>query len=38
VGLIAIDREGTPVARHRTRDMPHACFSGSGPVSSKMRV
>jgi beta-aspartyl-peptidase (threonine type) len=38
VGLIAVDRHGNAVARHRTRDMPHAWFSGDGPVVSKMRV
>ena len=38
VGFIAVDREGHPVARHRTRDMPHAYFSGNAPVVSKMRV
>jgi beta-aspartyl-peptidase (threonine type) len=38
VGLIAVDRLGTPVAMHRTKDMPHACFSGSGAVVSRMRV
>jgi L-asparaginase / beta-aspartyl-peptidase len=38
VGLIAVDAAGTPVARHRTRDMPHAWFSGEGPVAARMRV
>lgn len=38
VGLIAVDREGNPAAQHRTRDMPHAYFSGASPVTSKMRV
>ncbi len=38
VGIIAIDREGRPVARHRTRDMPHAQFSGDGPVAARMRA
>ena len=38
VGLIAVDEAGTPVALHRTRDMPHAFFSGDGPVASRMRV
>ena len=38
VGLIAVDEGGTPVALHRTRDMPHAHFSGDGPVTSRMRV
>jgi beta-aspartyl-peptidase (threonine type) len=38
VGLIAVDDHGTPVALHRTRDMPHASFSGSGPLLARMRV
>jgi beta-aspartyl-peptidase (threonine type) len=38
VGLIAVDDAGTPVARHRTRDMPHAWFSGDDPVAARMRV
>jgi beta-aspartyl-peptidase (threonine type) len=38
VGLIAVDRGGTPVARHRTRDMPHAFFSAEGGVIARMRV
>ncbi len=38
VGLIAVDDRGTPVARHRTRDMPHAFFSGDSPVVARMRV
>ena len=38
VGLIAVDDAGTPVARHRTRDMPHAWFSGNGPVAARMRT
>jgi beta-aspartyl-peptidase (threonine type) len=38
VGLIAVDDRGLPVAMHRTRDMPHAHFSGDGPVVSRMRV
>jgi len=38
VGLIAVDAAGMPVARHRTRDMPHAWFSGDGPVAARMRV
>jgi beta-aspartyl-peptidase (threonine type) len=38
VGLIAVDDAGTPVARHRTRDMPHAWFSGEGAVLAQMRV
>lgn len=38
VGLIAVDRTGTPLAVHRTRDMPHAFFAGDAPVTSRMRV
>jgi beta-aspartyl-peptidase (threonine type) len=38
VGLIAVDRGGLAFAAHRTRDMPHAYFSGAVPVASKMRV
>jgi beta-aspartyl-peptidase (threonine type) len=38
VGLIAVDRHGNAVAKHRTKDMPHAYFSGDGPVVAKMRV
>jgi beta-aspartyl-peptidase (threonine type) len=37
VGLIAVDRQGIAVARHRTRDMPHAWFSGEAPVAARMR-
>jgi beta-aspartyl-peptidase (threonine type) len=37
VGLIAVDAAGNPVARHRTRDMPHAFFSGMGEIASRMR-
>lgn len=38
VGLIAVDRHGNPVACHRTRDMPHAWFTGEGAVVSRLRV
>ena len=38
VGLIAVDRGGIAVARHRTRDMPHAWFSGEAPVTARMRA
>jgi beta-aspartyl-peptidase (threonine type) len=38
VGIIAVDRDGLPVAQHRTRDMPHAFFSGDAPVTSRMRA
>jgi beta-aspartyl-peptidase (threonine type) len=38
VGLIAVDRRGHAVARHRTRDMPHAFFSGESAVVARMRV
>ena len=38
VGLIAVDRRGHAVARHRTRDMPHAFFSGNSEIVARMRV
>jgi beta-aspartyl-peptidase (threonine type) len=38
VGLIAVDSGGTPVALHRTRDMPHAFFRDEGDVVSRMRA
>ena len=38
VGITAVDRHGVPVAQHRTRDMPHAYFSGDSEVVSRMRV
>jgi beta-aspartyl-peptidase (threonine type) len=38
VGLIAVDRNGAPVAVHRTRDMPHAFFAGDAAVLSRMRA
>jgi len=37
VGIIAVNRLGQPVARHRTRDMPHAWFAGEGGVVSLAR-
>ena len=38
VGIIAVDGSGNPLARHLTRDMPHAWFSGEAEVVSRMRV
>ena len=38
VGIVAVDRHATPVAMHRTRDMPHAFFAGDGGVVSRMRA
>ena len=38
VGFIAIDARGVPYGNHRTRDMPHAYFSGSSEIVAKMRV
>ena len=38
VGIIAVDRAGTPVALHRTPDMPHAWFAGDGAITSRMRT
>lgn len=37
VGIIAVDRFGNPVARHRTRDMPHAWFAGEAEVAARAR-
>jgi beta-aspartyl-peptidase (threonine type) len=38
VGIVAIDRAGTPVARHLTPAMPHAWFTGEGAVAARMRA
>lgn len=38
VGFIAIDANGVPYGNHRTRDMPHAYFSGASEIVAKMRV
>jgi beta-aspartyl-peptidase (threonine type) len=38
IGIIGVDRHGTPVAVQRTRQMPHAFFSGEAPVVARMRV
>ena len=38
VGVVAVDSSGTPCAVHRTRDMPHAYFSGVSEIASLMRV
>ena len=38
IGIVAVDREGHPVARHLTRDMPHAFFRGADAVVARMRV
>jgi len=38
VGIIAVDSAGTPVARHLTRDMPHAWFAGDADIVSIMRA
>lgn len=37
LGIVAVGRDGVPVARHLTRDMPHAGFSGDGDVFARMR-
>lgn len=37
LGIVAVGREGLPVARHLTRDMPHAWFHGDGDVVARMR-
>jgi L-asparaginase / beta-aspartyl-peptidase len=38
VGFIAIDIRGDTAAGHRTQDMPHAYFSGTGEVVARMRA
>lgn len=38
IGIIGVDREGMPVAVHRTRQMPHAFFSAEAQVVARMRV
>jgi len=38
VGIIGVDRLGQPVAMHRTRQMPHAFFSGDAAVVARMRA
>jgi beta-aspartyl-peptidase (threonine type) len=38
VGIVAVDREGRALARHRTRDMPHAFFMGEAAVVARMRA
>jgi beta-aspartyl-peptidase (threonine type) len=38
IGIIAVDSAGTPIAKHLSRDMPHAGFAGTGEVFSRMRA
>ena len=39
VGIIAVDRaRQRRWRRHRTRDMPHACFAGEGAVVARARA
>ena len=38
IGIVAVDHDGRPVARHLSRDMPHAFFRGAGEVEARMRV
>ena len=38
VTVVGVDREGVLVAMHRTRDMPHAFFSGEGQVVARVRM
>jgi L-asparaginase / beta-aspartyl-peptidase len=38
VGIVAVDDSGATVARHRTRDMPHAFFTGMLDVVARMRA
>jgi beta-aspartyl-peptidase (threonine type) len=38
VGVVAVDRGGRTLARHRTPAMPHAFFSGESAVVSRIRA
>jgi beta-aspartyl-peptidase (threonine type) len=38
VGIIAVDRDGRTLARHRTPDMPHAWFEGEDVPAARMRT
>jgi beta-aspartyl-peptidase (threonine type) len=38
VGIVAVDSSGAAAARHRTPDMPHAFFTGTGDVVARMRA
>ena len=38
IGIVAVDSAGTPLAKHLSRDMPHAGFAGTGEVFSRMRA
>ena len=38
VGVVAVDSSGNAAAQHRTRDMPHAFFTGTGDVVARMRA
>jgi len=38
VGIIGVDRSGTPVAQHLTPAMPHAWFTGEDEVIARMRA
>jgi beta-aspartyl-peptidase (threonine type) len=38
VGIIAIDRDATPVAQHLTPAMPHAFFRDGGDIVARIRV
>ena len=38
VGFVAVDASGYAVARHRTRDMPHAFFAAQSEVVARMRA
>jgi beta-aspartyl-peptidase (threonine type) len=38
VGFIGLDANGTPVAQHRTAQMPHGWFQGDGATVAKMRA
>ncbi len=38
VGIVAVDNAGNAAAQHRTRDMPHAYFTGTGEIVARMRA
>jgi beta-aspartyl-peptidase (threonine type) len=38
VGFVAVDASGRAAAVHRTRDMPHAFFTGDDAVVARMRL
>jgi beta-aspartyl-peptidase (threonine type) len=38
VGIVAVDRDGTPAAQHLTPAMPHAFFRGEGDIVARIRA